>query len=140
MRTASTAVLVAMVLWLGGAAAAWADACYQDGLGNLYVLKNFTQPGTPNGCQTINGYIANTACSLSGNACRADDESVVLFQAHNTLVCNMQVSWTIEPLTLTGGLTTCTTSVIDGAISCRSASVEKIPCPTPRPFFSSAPS
>jgi hypothetical protein len=126
MQTTLKALLIGVVLLLGGAGAAWVtDVCYEDASAVVYVFKSFTIPG-PDACKLINGYLANTNCLLHGNACGTADNLHILFQGAG---CTFTFNGTTSRSTNSGSITLCG----PGCIGAHSFS--KIPCPVSRPLI-----
>ena len=133
MRVTARAALIAMVLVLGGAAAAWADSCFVTLSGELLVGKGFALPGRGN-CRTFSGYFAFTSAAVSGNACGTSDNTLIRFnlQSSNSAfdAPDRWVMIVLDRSSLTGAATFCAGTLLP----CDTELVAKVACPSNRPF------
>jgi len=78
MRTAFRTLAIAAMLVLAGAAAAWADTCFADSFGNVYVGKGLVLPSA-NNCKAFNGFFNFTFEPLAGNVCKSFNNQFYVF-------------------------------------------------------------
>jgi len=78
MRTALKTLSIAAILVLAGSAAAWADTCFGDSFGNVYVGKGLVLP-TANNCKTFNGFFNFTFFPIAGNVCKSFNNQFFVF-------------------------------------------------------------
>jgi len=127
------ATLLALAILLGATAAHAADACYQDGFGDILVFKKFKLPRAGD-CQPLNGYQSSSNCLLDGTVCGTSDNTRVRF--HFNYTCQTAGFGTYffftDRLYNVGDGQACQENLSNGVWTCPTFLVSKITCPTTR--------
>ncbi len=133
LRSLLKVALPTLALLLGATVGHAGDACYQDQVGDILVVKKFRMP-RPGGCEPVHGHEHKSWCVVYGMACGTSDGSFVRFKTHFNCLASLSGTrdFTLPRLSDSGSGTTCQADFYTGALSCMNFNVQRVDCPTPR--------